>query len=148
MNNIDLAMFWVKVDIPKVFNCFKSCGFHLISFTLSEVYEAVQIQTGKAVAVKVTNKKKLEGPDDVQSIRYECEVLKNLKHENIVECFGLFEDGENFYTVIELLQGGELFERICKKKSYNEKETRDVVYSVLSALNYLHSRNIAHRFDV
>jgi serine/threonine protein kinase len=46
---------------------------------------------------------------------------------------------------MELLQGGELFERILQKKTFTEAEARDVARGLLSALSYMHAQNIAHR---
>ena len=39
-----------------------------------------------------------------------------------------------------------MFDRIVKKSYYNEKEARDVVYTLLSAIEYCHSHNIVHRY--
>lgn len=49
------------------------------------------------------------------------------------------------YMVLELLTGGELFDRIVKKGSYSEKEASEVIKSVTSALQYLHENGIVHR---
>jgi len=46
---------------------------------------------------------------------------------------------------MDLLTGGELFDRIVSKGSYSEREASDVVRSVASALEYLHSIGITHR---
>jgi calcium/calmodulin-dependent protein kinase I len=47
--------------------------------------------------------------------------------------------------VLELLTGGELFDRIVAKGSYSEKEASDLLRSITSAITYLHSINIVHR---
>ncbi len=47
--------------------------------------------------------------------------------------------------MLELLTGGELFDRIVKKGSYSEKEASEVVKSVTGALQYLHDNGIVHR---
>jgi len=47
--------------------------------------------------------------------------------------------------VLELLTGGELFDRIVSKGSYSEKEASAVIKSVVSAIDYLHSIGIVHR---
>ena len=46
---------------------------------------------------------------------------------------------------IELMEGGELFERIVKKTFYNEMDARGLVRILLDALAYLHHRGIVHR---
>ena len=46
---------------------------------------------------------------------------------------------------IELMEGGELFERIVKKTFYNEMDARGLVRILLDALAYFHHRGIVHR---
>ena len=47
--------------------------------------------------------------------------------------------------VLELLNGGELFDRIRKKSKYSENDAKEVMKRFLNALAYLHERNIVHR---
>lgn len=51
----------------------------------------------------------------------------------------------NLYLVTDLCQGGELFDRICAKGSYYERDARHLVATTLDAINYLHSHGIVHR---
>jgi calcium/calmodulin-dependent protein kinase I len=57
----------------------------------------------------------------------------------------MFETSKKMYMVLELLTGGELFDRIVAKGSYSEKEASEVIKSVTSALQYLHDNGIVHR---
>lgn len=43
------------------------------------------------------------------------------------------------------MEGGELFERIQKKSSFTEKEAALLIKSIASAVQHIHSLNIAHR---
>jgi calcium/calmodulin-dependent protein kinase I len=47
--------------------------------------------------------------------------------------------------VLELLDGGELFDRIVEKGSSSEKEAAKVVHTIAIALEYLHGTGITHR---
>lgn len=47
--------------------------------------------------------------------------------------------------VMELMTGGELFDRIIDKEKYSENEARDVIKSLCDALHYCHEMNIVHR---
>jgi len=60
--------------------------------------------------------------------------------------FELLEDDEHYYIVSELLEGGELYERIVKRKQFSEKDAAYIIYQLLLALNYMHSKNIIHRY--
>lgn len=45
---------------------------------------------------------------------------------------------------MELMSGGDLFDRIGKKKSYSEADARDLVVKMLKSVAYCHARKIAH----
>lgn len=49
------------------------------------------------------------------------------------------------YMVMELVTGGELFDRIIAKESYTELEAKFVVKTVAQVLAYCHERGVAHR---
>lgn len=57
----------------------------------------------------------------------------------------VFEEGSDFYIVTELVQGGELFDRIVSKSHYSEKEARDLIKKMLETLAYMHENNVVHR---
>ena len=73
-------------------------------------------------------------------------ILKLLKHRNIVTCIDFYAEDKTYYLVLEYMEGGELFDRIVKKSFYNEREARDVVFTLLSAIEYCHSHDIVHRY--
>ena len=47
--------------------------------------------------------------------------------------------------VMELMEGGELFEYITTKKNFTEKEASTILKQIALAVNFCHRRNIAHR---
>jgi hypothetical protein len=49
------------------------------------------------------------------------------------------------YLVTELAEGGELFDRICNKGSYYERDAANLVRTICSAVAYLHDQGIVHR---
>lgn len=49
------------------------------------------------------------------------------------------------HLVIELMEGGELFDRIIEKRTFTEREARDSIRCVLEALQYMHRRRVVHR---
>lgn len=68
---------------------------------------------GELYAVKIIDRKALKGKDD--SLENEINVLRKLKHSNIVQLLETFEDKHKVYLVMELVTGGELFDRIVEK---------------------------------
>ena len=46
---------------------------------------------------------------------------------------------------MELLRGGELFDRILDVGKYGEKQAYEIILQLLKVLEYLHSKDIMHR---
>jgi len=67
--------------------------------------------TGERFAVKVLSKKKMS-EDDMEALQTEIEILKRVDHPNIIKLIDTFEDHRHFCLVMELIQGGELFDQI------------------------------------
>ncbi|WWC71985.1 uncharacterized protein I206_105944 [Kwoniella pini CBS 10737] len=109
------------------------------------VKECVHITTGDYYACKVLNKKFLIGREHM--VRNEIAVLKRVSagHKNIVQLHDFFETTHNLYLVFDLCTGGELFDRICARGSYFEKDAANIVRTVVSAVKYLHDQGIVHR---
>lgn len=72
-------------------------------------------------------------------------MLQTLSHPNIMEVQELLEDANNYYIVTELLEGGELFDRLLEVKNYSEKKAAHIAKQVLMAINYMHKHKMVHR---
>ncbi|XP_016122256.1 calcium/calmodulin-dependent protein kinase type 1D-like [Sinocyclocheilus grahami] len=109
----------------------------------SEVVLAEERSTGKMFAVKCIPKKALKGKES--SIENEIAVLRKIKHENIVALEDIYESSNHLYLIMQLVSGGELFDRIVEKGFYTEKDASTLIRQVLDAVNYLHNMGIVHR---
>uniref|UniRef100_A0AAY4EXX6 Protein kinase domain-containing protein n=1 Tax=Denticeps clupeoides TaxID=299321 RepID=A0AAY4EXX6_9TELE len=109
----------------------------------SEVVLAQEKATGQMFAVKCIPKKALKGKES--SIENEIAVLRRIKHENIVALEDIYESSNHLYLVMQLVSGGELFDRIVEKGFYTEKDASTLIRQVLDAVNYLHKMGIVHR---
>eukprot|EP00697_Spironema_sp_BW2_P005745 gnl/Spiro4/18005_TR9609_c0_g1_i1.p1 gnl/Spiro4/18005_TR9609_c0_g1~~gnl/Spiro4/18005_TR9609_c0_g1_i1.p1 ORF type:complete len:392 (+),score=113.21 gnl/Spiro4/18005_TR9609_c0_g1_i1:109-1284(+) len=93
-------------------------------------------------AVKIVNRTvKL----DKVLLAREVEIMMSLNHPHIVRCYRCFESPSKVCLVMELMEGGELFDRIIEKEFYSEREASFLIKGVLEALSYLHSRDVVHR---
>jgi calcium/calmodulin-dependent protein kinase I len=110
----------------------------------SVVRRAVDTQTQQNVAVKVIDRRKLTKEDEV-SLRIEVEVLSKLDHPNIIKMYGWYAEGKQYYIVTELVNGGELFDRIVKKEFYSESDAQKVVQTLASVIKFIHDQGIVHR---
>ena len=58
---------------------------------------------------------------------HEIEMLKRLDHPNILKLYEFYEDEKRFYLVTELCTGGELFDEITIKETFEEKEAAAII---------------------
>ncbi|KAL2091423.1 hypothetical protein ACEWY4_013686 [Coilia grayii] len=71
--------------------------------------------------------------------------LPRIKHANIVSLEDIFESKSHLYLVMQLVSGGELFDRIVAKGFYTEKDASKLIQQILDAVKYLHDMGIVHR---
>ncbi|KAL9060446.1 MAG: hypothetical protein Q9162_000619 [Coniocarpon cinnabarinum] len=112
------------------------------------------------VAVKIILKKNVKGNE--QMVYDELAMLRQLHHQHIVAFHDWFESKvrirepwakvstdtfrqDKFYIVTQLALGGELFDRICEKGRFTERDAAVTIRQVFDAVNYLHQQNIVHR---
>ena len=57
----------------------------------------------------------------------------------------MFDDHVNFYIIMELMTGGELYDLIMKSGRLNERQSASVIKQCLLAVAYMHEQNILHR---
>uniref|UniRef100_A0A8L0DPK6 Calcium/calmodulin-dependent protein kinase 1Da n=1 Tax=Oncorhynchus mykiss TaxID=8022 RepID=A0A8L0DPK6_ONCMY len=126
-------------DIKKIFELKEILG----TGAFSEVVLAQERSTGKMFAVKCIPKKALKGKES--SIENEINVLRKIKHENIVALEDIYESSNHLYLIMQLVSGGELFDRIVEKGFYTEKDASTLIRQVLDAVDYLHKLGIVHR---
>ncbi|EDW99312.1 calcium/calmodulin-dependent protein kinase type 1 isoform X1 [Drosophila yakuba] len=113
---------------------------------------------GEHFAVKIIDKKALKGKEE--SLENEIRVLRRfsanhfdgkcpngtrLTHPNIVQLLETYEDKSKVYLVMELVTGGELFDRIVEKGSYTEKDASHLIRQILEAVDYMHEQGVVHR---
>ncbi|KAK3337193.1 calcium/calmodulin-dependent protein kinase [Cercophora scortea] len=95
------------------------------------------------VAIKIILKKNVKGNE--QMVLDELDMLQRLKHPHIVKFVDWFESRDKYYIVTQLATGGELFDRICEKGKFTEKDASQTIKQVLGAVDYLHKNNVVHR---
>ncbi|ETO07632.1 hypothetical protein RFI_29761 [Reticulomyxa filosa] len=72
-------------------------------------------------------------------------VLLCVHHANIVKLYNVFDSKNKMCLVLDLLEGGELFDRIIEQGHFTEKNAAQCFGQLVEALDYLHQRQIAHR---
>lgn len=105
--------------------------------------------------------RKLSRHDDEAQLQ-EVEILRSLnptnfktklgKDENseqrdngIINITDFYSSPETYHIIMELARGGDVFDRLAKRKQYTEKHARDLARRMLESIQFLHERGIAHR---
>ena len=102
----------------------------------------VVLKAGAEVAIKIIDKAKVE---DMQDIQREIEIMNMVDHPNVINLFEIFDEPKKMNLVLELVTGGELFDRIVAKGNYSEKDAATCMSQLCQALDYLHTKKIVHR---
>ena len=108
----------------------------------SKVRRAVEKASRKEFAIKIIDK--LAVAQNRESILTEIAILKQVKHPHVIQLHQIFESKKKIYLITELLQGGELFDRIVERGSFSEADASVLMKSIVEALQYLHSKGIVH----
>ena len=125
------------------------------SGTCGEVRRAIHRQSGEQRAVKIIsmrnnptsrNHTNARRKEIEATLKAEASILQSLNHPYIVKLIDLFVSDTAIYLVMEMLHGGDLFDRIVEKGQYSEMESRRIMRRILSAVYYLHEeRDVVHR---
>lgn len=75
----------------------------------------------------------------------ELAILGSKSHPKIIRVIDLLEDKLNYYIVSEIVEGGELFKRLCELESFTENQAAYIILQIMLGLNYFHLQSITHR---
>lgn len=92
-------------------------------------------------AVKMIDKSKRDCQEEIEIL------LRYGHHPNIVTLRDVYEDERHVYLVMVLLRGGELLERLLRLRMFSEREAANVMYVIVSTVQYLHNNGVRVYLD-
>lgn len=110
----------------------------------SMVRKGYDLKENQTIAVKVVDKAQLKERDRALVAR-EIRVWQTLQHPNIARMLGHQEVGGKIYIFMEYFAGGDLLSLAIREPRFVQMKARKFFLSILSAVEYLHKRGIAHR---
>jgi len=134
---------YVKVQ-PAAIKSLYSIGSKLGAGGFAVVRKCKHRSSGVIYALKVINKKNLE-TDDLAILESEVSIMREVSHEYIVKLHDVFDSRSKMCLVLDMLEGGELFDRIIELGHFTERNAAESFGQLISALGYLHSKDIVHR---
>jgi serine/threonine protein kinase len=111
----------------------------------SHVCKATNVDTGATYAVKIFPKANLVGEGDLTRFQREIDTMAYLRHDNLVALHDFLWDDENFYLILDLCLGGELFDYITLHERLDEPTAALLFRQILAGVAYCHSCGVAHR---
>ncbi|KAF3574123.1 hypothetical protein F2Q69_00063083 [Brassica cretica] len=109
-------------------------------------YLCTDRESREALACKSISKRKLRTAVDVEDVRREVSIMSTLPdHPNVVKLRATYEDGESVHLVMELCEGGELFDRIVARGHYTERAAAGVARTIAEVVMMCHVNGVVHR---
>ena len=108
------------------------------------VLHVLDLTTNKDIAVKVINKNATRY-SHIDKMKEEVSILRILSHPNIVKFYGYIETTNQLLIKMEYIKYGSLKQWIKKRDKISEEEASIILKKILSAIEYLHSKQICHR---
>jgi serine/threonine protein kinase len=114
--------------------------------SFARVFKAFNRQNRRNYAVKVFPISNLaREAAGIDRFQREIDSMAHMRHPNLVALHDFFWDESNFYLVIDLCPGGELFNYIIKHDRLNEPLGAVIFKQICEAIAYCHSLGVAHR---
>ncbi|EEF38316.1 calcium-dependent protein kinase, putative [Ricinus communis] len=110
------------------------------------VFLCVEKATSRQYACKVIEKANLTRTEHVKALVGEIQIMRHLEgNPNVASIQDAYEDSEAVYIVMELCRGGELFDRMKKRGRCTETEAAELIRTIVTVVQSLHSSGVMHK---
>ncbi|KAK6175410.1 hypothetical protein SNE40_013879 [Patella caerulea] len=138
---MSVEQYWISESIKdRLFEDIYELGNDLGRGATCRVNKCEHIGTRQCLAAKIIPKKVKK-----KIVKTEIGILLKLNHPNVVRLKEVYETHDEIILVLELVTGGELFDRIVTQGHYSEKDAAKAIKDVLTAVAYLHDNGVVHR---
>ena len=125
--------------------------FDVVAHPLGEgkfglVRKCIAKANGEACAVKSLKKVNLTDDAEVAGLQQEALLMQLLSvHPGVVQLKAVFEDEEQVHLVMELCEGGELFDEVVRRGKFSEPDAAHLFQQIVSAIAFCHAAGVMHR---
>uniref|UniRef100_A0A673ANL2 Myosin light chain kinase, smooth muscle n=1 Tax=Sphaeramia orbicularis TaxID=375764 RepID=A0A673ANL2_9TELE len=107
-----------------------------------QVFKLVEKATKKVWAGKFI---KAYSAKEKENVRQEIGIMNSLHHPKLVQCIDAFEGKSDIVMVLEMISGGELFERIIDEDfELTEREVIKYMLQIIDGVAFIHKQGIVH----
>lgn len=131
----------VEQDFESVY----SLGRSIAHGKFGKVHKCRRKTDGMKAAVKVIETKTITKKEDIEEVEREQRLMSELEHPNCVRLIDAFRGEKDAHLVMELCEGGCLFDQIDEQGSMSEQQSASATFQLLCGLKYCHQKNIIHR---
>ena len=103
------------------------------------------LPNGRPVAVKSVRLHRRQRAELLASVKREVDVLRTLRHQNIVRYYGCDANKNQILVFMEIASSGSLTQHVRKFGKITESLMKLYAKQILCGLTYLHARNVIHR---
>ncbi|KAF4383161.1 hypothetical protein F8388_009192 [Cannabis sativa] len=136
----------VLINQPRMIGSDYELGKEIGQGTYGTTYLCRHLITNETLACKVISKANITTQEKIENIYRELTIMMTLSdHPNIVKLKAFREDEDFFYFIMELCEGGELFDRIEAKDYLTEAEAAPVAKMIAKAVCMCHVAGVIHR---
>ena len=101
--------------------------------------------TNERVAIKILDKEKIQKQNMGEQIKKEIAVMKMVKQKHVVNLLEVLASRTKIFIVLELVTGGELFDKIVTAGRFDEDNARNYFRQLISGVEYCHKQGVCHR---
>ena len=112
---------------------------------MGEVYRARDTKLDRDVAIKVLPEDFASDPDRLARFEREAKLLASLNHANIAAIYGLEDEGDQRFIVMEVVEGETLAERLASSGRIEVEEALEIARQIAEALEAAHENGVIHR---
>ncbi|RHN39647.1 putative protein kinase CAMK-CAMKL-CHK1 family [Medicago truncatula] len=113
--------------------------------SFAKVKLAKNVENGDYVAIKILDRNHVLKHKMMDQLKREISAMKIINHPNVIKIFEVMASKTKIYIVLELVNGGELFDKIATNGKLKEDEARSYFQQLINAVDYCHSRGVYHR---
>ena len=120
------------------------------TYVHAQAYKCVEKESGEHRQVLRFGDNRLSEQNESRNLLYDCVVLQQLEHANVVKTYGFFEkdvndNAKHYWIVMEALEnGGPLLEQIETIGGLKESDVATIIETILKVLKYVHEKGHAH----